>query len=92
MDTYYLHRSFKEITGFTLLKYQHQVRINQAVSLLLKTELSAAFIGFEIGYSTSSHFSKIFKNTTGISPAAYRNSYKNNINKHISKIYDLPKE
>ncbi|MDH5074789.1 Bifunctional transcriptional activator/DNA repair enzyme AdaA [Clostridium perfringens] len=81
INAYYLHRAFKDIMGFTLLQYQHKVRINQSISLLTKTELSVSSIAYDVGYSNLSHFSRIFKKSMGISPKTYRNRYKNNRDK-----------
>ncbi len=73
IDPYYLHRSFKEITGSTLLQYQHQIRIKQAIRLLTETNLSASYISSEVGYNTLSHFSRAFKKIIGTSPLRFRN-------------------
>lgn len=85
INAYYLHRAFKDIIGFTLLQYQHKVRINHSISLLTKTELSVSSIAYNVGYSNLSHFSRIFKKSMGVSPTTYRNRYKNYIDKDITK-------
>ena len=77
-DPYYLHRVFKKIVGVTIMEYQHQVRIKQAAILLAKTDLSISYIAFKVGYLTLSHFSRVFKNITGISPSRYRAENKPN--------------
>lgn len=71
-NPYYLHRAFKEIIGITIIEYQHQVRIEQAKKMLSETELTLSFISSEVGYSSLSHFSRVFKRLIGISPLKYR--------------------
>ncbi len=72
----YLHRTFKEIIGCTLLEYQHQTRIKHAIRLLIETKLSVSYISYEVGYSTLSHFSRVFKKMIGTSPLCFRNDNK----------------
>lgn len=92
VDPYYMHRAFKQVTGMTLLQYQHKVRIKKAMSLLAKTGLSASFIACEVGYGTLSHFSRVFKKVMGISPSEYRSSHKNSQDEDVPGISGLPED
>lgn len=76
IDPCYLHRTFSEFTGYTLLQYQHQTRMKHAVRLLTETKLSASYISYEVGYNTLSHFSRVFKIIIGTSPLRFRNDNK----------------
>lgn len=71
----YLLRSFKSLTGITLLQYHNCVRCLAAKELLARPELTISYISNAVGYSTASHFSKVFKKTVGCTPFEYRNSY-----------------
>ena len=63
---------FKEVTGFSPIQYQNNLKIQEAKSLLLKTDVSVEFIADILGYSSIAHFSKQFKAHTNLSPLNYR--------------------
>lgn len=68
----YLSRIFKKRTGMGLTKYIVNRRIELACQLLTQTNMSVNNIATELGYSSFSHFSKIFKQQMGKTPGAYR--------------------
>ncbi|MFJ6414395.1 bifunctional transcriptional activator/DNA repair enzyme AdaA [Terribacillus saccharophilus] len=78
-DPYHLHRTFKLVSGFTPLQFLHQTRIDQAKKLLLTSSLSATDISFLVGYTSLSHFSKVFKDKLHLSPSSFRKKHS-----HIS--------
>ena len=59
----------------TLLQYHNYVRCTKAQKLLEDPELSISIIAFRVGFSSSSHFTRVFKNIVGITPSAYREDY-----------------
>jgi YesN/AraC family two-component response regulator len=69
---FYLSRTFKEVTGFTFIEYLNSTRIKEAQRLLLKTNLTVTEIGENIGFESSTHFGRVFKNITNTSPLQYR--------------------
>jgi len=76
----HLHRTFKIVTGSTPLQFLHQVRIEKAKELLKTSSLSATDISIKVGYSSLSHFSRVFKEKEHISPSAFRKyDYRNSI-------------
>ncbi len=75
VDGSYLLRVFKAQTGYTLLQYHNTVRCEKAKELLQQPELSIALISCRVGYSSASHFSRIFHNICGCTPSEYRTSY-----------------
>jgi AraC-like DNA-binding protein len=73
ISPFYLSRTFKAVTGFTLSEYIHSVRIRQAQKFLKETNLSVTEISARSGFDNFSHFGKIFKKIARVSPRDYRN-------------------
>ncbi len=72
----YLSRLFKQETGTTFSEYVNKLKIEEASSLLLFTEYSDLEISNILGFSSQSHFIKIFKKQIGITPKQYKKQYK----------------
>ena len=68
----YLLRTFRELTGMTLLEYHNIMRCEKAKELLTDSSLSISRAGELAGFVSSAHFSRIFKKITGDTPSAYR--------------------
>jgi transcriptional regulator GlxA family with amidase domain len=65
-------RRFRSSTGYRPIEYVHAVRIEEA-RRIIETESSALDeVGFQVGYEDPTFFRRLFKRTTGLSPAAYR--------------------
>lgn len=65
-------RYFKLYTGKTVNEYIRHLKIDYAKEVLRDTDISLPELSNLLGYSSLSHFSRTFKEHTGISPAAYR--------------------
>lgn len=65
-------RMFKKETGYSVMDYLLNVRINKAKHILATREDSLTSTAYEVGFSSSSHFSTAFKQVTGESPKEYR--------------------
>jgi AraC-like DNA-binding protein len=65
--------AFKKQTGASPYQYQLEIRINQARELLSLSHLPIGEIGERIGFSGVHHFSRLFKQKTGVSPSEFRN-------------------
>jgi len=76
----YLLRTFKESTGCTLLWYHNHIRCEKAKALLGQSELSISQVGEQAGFTSSSHFSRVFKKMEGQSPSEYRSAYFESLN------------
>lgn len=85
----YLTKIFVKYTNITPSKYISNYRINIAKQLLGDFSLTINMVANMVGYTDPFHFSKSFKQVTGISPATYREEFhKNRSNK--STLYDEP--
>lgn len=58
--------------GVSFAKLLNSLRIEQSMELLKNRELSLAEIGYLLGFSDSSHFSREFKKANGMTPLMYR--------------------
>ena len=63
---------FREETGLTIMEYIRKEKINNALELLLTTEMTTIAISNYLGFSSQSHFQKVFKQVTGMTPRNYR--------------------
>lgn len=74
----YLTRVIKEKTGMSYLQFINSYRINEALKILSdkdKVSYPLKQIWTDLGFSSSSTFFKIFQQTVGITPAAYRKQF-----------------
>jgi transcriptional regulator GlxA family with amidase domain len=63
---------FKETQLYTPYEFQLELRVEEAIKLLLKTKLRIYEIAFTCGYAISGPFSKIYKLHTGTAPNKWR--------------------
>lgn len=67
---------FSEMEGTTIEKYYLQQRIEQVKELLVYKKLSLTEISFRLNYSSLSHLSSQFKNTTGLNASHFKDIRK----------------
>lgn len=72
ISKYYLCRTFKEITGYSVNEYVNIHRIRQAKRLLEETDLSIRQISQQLGYESITYFEKVFKTFMTVPPLKYR--------------------
>jgi AraC-like DNA-binding protein len=63
---------FRENTGVTPALYANTMRIERALDRLMESRSSVTDIGFELGFSSQSHFTHFFSAHVGIAPTLYR--------------------
>lgn len=73
----YLDRIFKKETGISVTRFIVGEKINIAKRLLAETELPVTILATKLGYTNISHFSSVFKKSTGLNPVDYRKSVAN---------------
>lgn len=69
VNEFRLKKEFKRVYGLTPFKFIMRARLNKARQLLDTTDLPLNTISGETGFSSISHFSKVFKKQLGISPS-----------------------
>lgn len=67
-----LKRCFKGVYGTTIHHYLKECRINAAKHLLQESDQSILEIANAVGYENGSKFTSAFKESTGVTPSAYR--------------------
>ena len=72
MNTTTLKRCFKQVYGETIAAHMKKHRMEQAASLLLKTQNDIAAIAQAVGYESQSKFSAEFKKVFGMLPSEFR--------------------
>lgn len=70
----YVARLFKKETGMTLNDYIQGERLQYAQNLMQNTDLTICKIASQLGYSNFSHFSRAFREKTGMNPKEYKSA------------------
>ena len=76
MSTSYLCRLFKKEKGTTVNAFLTQIRIDQSKKML-ETDADIAEIAERCGFSDQSYFTKVFRQTEGVTPLKYRKNSQN---------------
>lgn len=72
----YLTKLFKKCTGMTTLQYIHQLKIQVASLLLVRSDLPIKQVASLSYFNDEKVFMKSFKSATGLTPTKYRNRFK----------------
>lgn len=67
-----LYKQFRLYSGTTIAHFITQARIEKAMELLEKTNLSVTEISDKVGFNNYNYFCRVFKKKIGISPQKYR--------------------
>jgi transcriptional regulator GlxA family with amidase domain len=65
-------KTFKQVSGMTLVAYLNHVRLANAARMLRETDRSIADIANTTGFSDQSYFDKRFKRAFGRTPKEFR--------------------
>ncbi len=68
-----LYRKLKALTGKTPSQYLNTYRLEKATSLLADPNFNISEVAYAVGYNDPNYFTRVFSQTYGKSPNAYRN-------------------
>lgn len=66
-----LKRLFKQIFGNSIFSYYQEFRMKEAARLLKEKKLSVSDVGYQLGFTNLSHFSRVFNEHIGMKPKQY---------------------
>jgi len=66
-----LKQLFKQTFGSTIYDYYQKIRMEEAAFLLKQAGYSVSEVGYQLGFSNLSHFSRLFQKHYGITPKKY---------------------
>ena len=69
-----LKRVFKQIFGNSIFRYYQEFRMKEAARLLKEEKLSVSDVGYQMGFTNLSHFSRVFHEHIGMKPKQYSGS------------------
>lgn len=87
----YLCVAFKKDTNQTILDCLNMVRIRKAAELIVYSDLSLAQVSLMCGFSSVSHFNRVFLKYAGITPGQCRRAYPADILFGFTKNVDAKK-
>jgi AraC-like DNA-binding protein len=76
MSTSTFHHHFRALTAMSPLQYQKWLRLNEARRLMLTERLDATTAAFQVGYESSSQFSREYNRLFGAPPLRDINSLR----------------
>ena len=66
-----LRSLFKQVFGNSIFSYFQNLRMKEAAQLLKAGKLSVSEVGYQLGFTNLSHFSRVFEEHIGIKPKKY---------------------
>jgi len=67
----YLSRTFKEITGYSIIEFFNKMKIDLAKEMILEGDRKIKEVAGALGFTDEFYFSRIFKRIEGISPSEF---------------------
>jgi len=71
----HLARTFRQVTGVTIIEKLNDIRINRAKMLLRQTDMTIKEIARRVGFENEFYFSKTFGRSVFTSPSEFRRQY-----------------
>jgi AraC-like DNA-binding protein len=74
VSPFHLSRLFKEAWGYSPHQYLLRTRLDHAATLLRDTRAPILDVALGVGFQDATHFARLFRRHTGLTPTAYRHS------------------
>lgn len=85
----YLAKIFKEVTGVTIFEYVYRKRVNEArILFLMNPDMTVTEACFRLGFKHLAHFSRLFKQMTGLAPEQFKKQARDNTLREKEAGYD----
>lgn len=75
LSPFQLCRAFRAHTGTTLTFYRHSLRLRLALDAVRDRSVSLTDLALDLGFSSHSHFTAIFRRHFGITPSQFRATF-----------------
>jgi signal transduction histidine kinase/ligand-binding sensor domain-containing protein/DNA-binding response OmpR family regulator len=72
-----LYKRLFSLTGKTPIEFIRSARLQRAMQLLEKTEMTISEVAYEVGFNNPKNFSKYFKEEFDVLPSTWQNERKN---------------
>jgi AraC-like DNA-binding protein len=72
MSSTHFNRQFSALFGMSPVRFVHSLRVEKAKQMLTGTDAAVGEVALETGYHDQSHFTRHFRNLTGITPGKFR--------------------
>ena len=69
-SVHHLCRVFRAECGLTLHEYRQRQRLGRALELMGRARRDLTELALELGYSSHSHFTRVFRRYVGVPPSA----------------------
>ena len=76
MSPSHFARKFRRSTGLSLHRFVNQRRIRRALAVLQESSHPLSVVAHDLGFSSHSHFTRLFTKTTGMSPTTYQQQFR----------------
>ena len=80
MPAFGLYRVFTTKYDTPPMKYMLRMKIETSKEMLAETEMSISEIAEALSFTDSKHYTKTFRNLTGMLPSEYRTSISEGVN------------
>ena len=71
----HFRKLFKDFTNLSPIEYRNQLRVEHAKELLKQNSASVSEVAHAVGIEDQFYFSRIFKESEGISPLQYKKRF-----------------